>query len=70
VSANVLFVAESQRAAVKRDDRSRDVLDQGRVLLDLPRPGVLEHVLQNVLELKDWQELPRFVGDQKEQAIR
>lgn len=70
VNANVLFVAESKKAAVKRDDKSGDRLDQGRVLLDLPRPGVLEHVLQDVLELSDWQELPRFVEDQKERAIR
>lgn len=70
VSANILFVAESKKAAVRRDDRSGERLDQGRVLLDLPRPGALEHVLQNVLELSDWQELPRFVDAQKEQAIR
>jgi hypothetical protein len=70
VSANILFVAESKKTAVKRDDKEGDRLDQGRVLLDLPRPGVLEHVLQNVLELSDWQELPRFVDAQKEQAIR
>lgn len=70
VSANILFVAESKKTAVKREDRTGDRLDQGRVLLDLPRPGVLEHVLQNVLELSDWQELPRFVDAQKEQAIR
>ena len=54
----------------KRDDRDSDTLDRGRVLLDLPRRGVLDHVLENVLELSDWQELARWVGDQKEQAIR
>lgn len=70
VTADVLFVAESQEDAVKRDDRERDGLDRGRVLLDLPRRGVVDHVLENVLELTDWQELPRWIGDQKEQAIR
>ncbi len=70
VSANVLFVAESKKSAVKRRDREEDVLDQGRVLLDLPRAGVLDHVLSNVLELSDWQDLPRWIGDQREQAVR
>ncbi len=70
VTANVLFVADSTKDAVRRDDRESDMLDRGRVLLDLPRRGVLDHVLENVLELSDWQELPRWVGDQKEHAVR
>jgi hypothetical protein len=70
VTANVLFVAQSQKEAVKRDDRQADVLDRGRVLMDLPQPGVLDHVLQNVLEISDWQDLPRWIADQKEQAVR
>ncbi len=69
VTANVLFVAESTRDAVKRDDRKTHTLDRGRVLLDLPRRGVLDHVLESVLELSDWQDLPRWLGDQKEQTI-
>jgi hypothetical protein len=70
VTANVLFIAQSRKEAVKRDDRKADALDRGRVLMDLPQPGVLDHVLQNVLEISDWQELPRWIADQKEQAVR
>jgi hypothetical protein len=69
VTANVLFVAESKKKPVKRDDRSRDQLDRGRVLLDLPQPGVLDHVLTNVLELGDWQSLPQWVNDQTAKAV-
>jgi hypothetical protein len=70
VTANVLFVAQSQTDAVKRDDRSLDLLDRGRILMDLPQPGVLDHVLWNVLEISDWQELPRWIEAQRDQAIR
>jgi len=70
VTANVLFVAESSAESVKRDDRERDTLDQGRVLLDLPRRGTLDHMLDDVLELSDWQQLPAWITDQKAQAIR
>ncbi|HKO90975.1 MAG TPA: right-handed parallel beta-helix repeat-containing protein, partial [Polyangiaceae bacterium] len=70
VTANVLFVAESSAEPVKRDDRERNTLDQGRVLLDLPRRGTLDHLLEDVLELSDWQRLPAWITDQKAQAIR
>jgi hypothetical protein len=70
VSANVLFVAASGERAVQRDDRSRDALDQGRVHLDLPQRGALDHVLEDVLELSDWQELPRWIATQRSQGVR
>jgi hypothetical protein len=70
VTANVLFVAASVQRAVQRDDRPRDALDQGRVLLDLPQRGALDHVLEDVLELSDWQELPRWIGNQRGQGVR
>jgi hypothetical protein len=70
VTANVLFVVGSSTAAVDRDDRTHDTLDQGRVLLDLPQPGALDHVLEDVLELSDWQQLPRWIDEQKGQSIR
>ncbi len=70
VTANVLFVAASGERPVQRDDRGRDVLDQGRVLLDLPQRGALDHVLEDLLELSDWQELPRWIADQTGQGIR
>ncbi len=65
VSANVLFVVGSNTAAVDRDDRKHDSLDQGRVLLDLPQRGALDHVLEDVLELNDWDQLPRWLDEQK-----
>jgi CotH kinase protein/Right handed beta helix region len=70
VTANVLFVVGSSGNAVQRDDRPQNTLDQGRILLDLPQRGALDHVLEDVLELSDWQELPRWISDQKGQAIR
>lgn len=68
VSANVLFVVGSTTAAVDRDDRKHDSLDQGRVLLDLPQRGALDHVLDDVLELSDWDQLPRWLDAQKAQG--
>jgi hypothetical protein len=69
VTANVLFVAESGKRPVKRDDRDRNRLDRGRVLLDLPQPGVLDHVLHNVLELPSWEHLPVWVNDLSEREV-
>jgi hypothetical protein len=65
VSANVLFVVGSTAAAVDRDDRTLDTLDQGRVLLDLPQRGTLDHVLEDVLELSEWEQLPRWLDEQQ-----
>ena len=70
MTANILFVVGSSAAAVDRDDRSRDTLDQGRVLLDLPQRGALDHVLEDVLELSDWQQLPRWIDEQKGPSVR
>jgi CotH kinase protein len=70
VTANVLFVVGSSASAVDRDDRSHDTLDQGRVLLDLPQRGALDHLLEDVLELSDWQELPRWIDEQKGRPSR
>lgn len=70
VTADVLFVAGSRKKPVKRDDREGDRLERGRVLLDLPQPGVLDHVLQDVLELSSWQELPRWIGEQRDEVVR
>ena len=63
-------MAASGERPVQRDDRQRDTLDQGRVLLDLPQRGALDHVLEDLLELSDWQELPRWIADQRGQEIR
>lgn len=70
VTADVLFVAGSRKGPVERDDRDTDRLDRGRVLLDLPQPGVLDHLLQDVLELESWQELGRWVGEQPLEVVR
>jgi hypothetical protein len=70
VTADVLFVAGSRKKPVRRDDREGDRLERGRVLLDLPQPGVLDHVLQDVLELSSWEELSRWVGEQRDGVVR
>jgi hypothetical protein len=70
VTADVLFVAESRKQPVKRGDRESDRLDRGRVLLDLPQPGVLDHVLEDVLELQSWQALAGWIKDQRQEVVR
>jgi hypothetical protein len=70
VTADVLFVAGSRKKPVKRDDRESDRLDRGRVLLDLPQPGVLDHMLEDVLEVGSWQELERWIGEQRDGGVR
>ena len=70
VSADVLFVAGSRKKPVRRDDREADRLDRGRVLVDLPQPGVLDHVLQDVLELGSWQDLERWISEQRQEIVR
>jgi len=70
VTADVLFVAGSRKKPVKRDDREGDRLDRGRVLLDLPQPGVLDHMLEDVLEVGSWQELERWIGERRDGVVR
>ncbi|HTV20899.1 MAG TPA: CotH kinase family protein [Polyangiaceae bacterium] len=70
VTADVLFVAGTRKKPVKRDDREGDRLDRGRVLVDLPRPGALDHVLQDVLEIGSWQDLDRWIGEQRQEIVR
>jgi hypothetical protein len=70
ITADVLFVAATKKKAVKRDDREDDRLDRGRLLLDLPQPGVLEHMREDVLELSSWQDLASWIDGQREEAVR
>ena len=70
ITADVLFVAASKKRPVKRDDRDDDRLERGRVLLDLPQPGVLEHMREDVLELSSWQALDSWIDGQREEAVR
>jgi hypothetical protein len=60
VSSDVLFVVDS-RKGIKRDDRSRDSLDLGRLQRRLPQAGVLDHLAKDVLALESWEGLPAWV---------
>lgn len=60
VTSDVLFVVDS-RKGVKRDDRSRDSLDLGRIQRRLPQAGVLDHLAKDVLALRSWEELPGWM---------
>ena len=60
VSSDVLFVVDSEKG-VKRDDRSRDSLDLGRIQRRLPQAGVLDHLAKDVLVLNSWEELPAWM---------
>jgi len=70
ITADVLFVAASKKKALDRDDREDDRLERGRLLLDLPQPGVLEHMREDVLELSSWQNLKSWIDGQREEAVR
>lgn len=73
VAANVLYVVDARKQAVKRKDRDGDLdevrLDEGRVLQALPRRGDLEHVLENVVQLPTWEELPAWVSRIQKEAV-
>ncbi len=69
VSSDVLFVVDSQKG-IKRDDRSRDSLDLGRIQRRLPQAGVLEHLAKDVLALKSWEGLPAWVDSIMKGAAR
>jgi hypothetical protein len=60
VNADVLYAVQTDRT-VRRKDRKRDALDQGRLQTRLPRGGVLDHLLQDVLGLDGWDRLPDLV---------
>jgi hypothetical protein len=64
VQADVLFVVGSQRA-IRRDDRSGDALDLGRVQTRLPRRDSLEHLRNDVLGLADWEGLSDWLGQRR-----
>jgi hypothetical protein len=61
VQADVLFVVGSE-LPVRRDDRSEQALDIGRVQLRLPRNETLANLRENVLALPAWSALPDWVG--------
>ncbi len=63
IHANVLFVVGSEKRAIKRQDRDKDRMDSGRVQQALPQPGTLDHVLENVLQLSDWQQLEAKIAE-------
>jgi hypothetical protein len=56
VEADVLFVVNSERA-VKRSDRSRDLLDAGRIQRGFPQNGALDNLCENVIGLRHWGQL-------------
>jgi len=60
VTSDVLFVVQSKKD-IKRDDRSQDSLDLGRIQRRLPQAGVLDHLAKDVLALRHWDELPAWV---------
>jgi len=62
VASDVLFVVKSKKD-IKRDDRSQDSLDLGRIQRRLPQAGVLEHLAKDVLALEHWDELPAWVKE-------
>jgi hypothetical protein len=69
VSASSLFVIDSEKQAIKRQDRDRDHLDQGRILESFPQEGTVDHLRDNVLGVKQWSELPQWVEARKRQAV-
>jgi hypothetical protein len=62
VSADVLFVVDSKRA-VQREDGSMLGLDVGRAQLGWPRHDALDHLRDNVLQLRAWDGLPAWISE-------
>lgn len=69
VSANVLFIVGATKHAIKRSDRDEEGrLDEGRILQALPQSGVLDHVLENVVQLGRWQDLEGWVTSTRKES--
>jgi hypothetical protein len=57
VNADDLFCVETKKKLVKRDDRKKNTLDNGRARSGFPPTGVLGSVLHDLLGIEDWTEL-------------
>jgi len=60
VEADVLFIVDSKRA-VKRSDRARDLLDAGRFQRGFPQNGALDNLCENVIGLRQWEQLSEWL---------
>jgi hypothetical protein len=69
VSADVLFVVDSKRA-VQREDGSVLGLDLGRAQQGWPRHDALDHLRDNVLQLRSWEGLPGWIAERHHGAGR
>ncbi|MBN1654738.1 MAG: CotH kinase family protein [Deltaproteobacteria bacterium] len=63
VEADVLFIVDSRRA-IKRSDRSRDLLDVGRIQRGFPQKGVLDNLRENVIGIPLWDQLSDWLQSQ------
>jgi hypothetical protein len=70
VTADVLFVVESLKKSIDRKDRARDDLDLGRIQTHLPRGDSLASLKNDVLELSQWDDLPRWLAGPGERKGR
>jgi hypothetical protein len=68
VSADVLFVVDSKRA-VQREDGAMIGLDLGRAQLGWPRHDALDHLRDNVLALREWEDLPAWIAKRQASAL-
>jgi hypothetical protein len=69
VSADVLFVVDSKRA-VQREDGSVLGLDLGRAQQGWPRHDALDHLRDNVLQLRAWEGLAGWIAERLNGAGR
>ncbi|MCP4679363.1 MAG: hypothetical protein GY854_28510 [Deltaproteobacteria bacterium] len=65
ITSDVLFVVGSEKV-VKRDKKSKDALELGRIQRRLPTDGTLDHLAENVLGLDGWNDLESFIKAETE----
>ncbi len=69
VVGDEVFVANAEKP-VDRQDKKKDVLDRGNVHLSLPPPGAQLHLLRNVLNLSQWEQVAPMMAQANHNKVR
>lgn len=69
VNASQLYIVGSREVPIRREDREKDKLDQGRILESLPQDGTVDHLRDNVIGIEDWQGLPEWVEARRREVV-
>ena len=69
VNADDLFSVQTKKKVVKRDDKKKNRLDNGQARSGFPPPGVLDTVLHDLLEIRDWADLEAWSKARKNGGV-